>query len=126
MRTPRAKAVATVIIDAAGRSLGRVCSEAAVALRGKGLSTFAPNKLPKVDVIIKNIDNLRFTGSKLNVKKYNKFSGYPGGLKVTTLMQELEKNPERLVRRSVEHMLPKNRLASRLLLRLTVYRGEAK
>ncbi|MBI5466267.1 MAG: 50S ribosomal protein L13 [Candidatus Kerfeldbacteria bacterium] len=116
----------TVTIDASGRSLGRVCAEAASKLRGKHLVTFAPHLEPQVSVNIINIDKLRFTGTKLEVKHYYSFSGYPGGIKSTTLRQQVAKNPVRLVRRAVERMLPKNRLKARLLKRLNIYRGEAK
>ncbi len=120
MRTFHAKPASTVTIDASGRTLGRVASEAAMALMGKRQASYRPNVLPKVAVVITNAGLLRFSGKKLDTKMYHHFSGYPGGLKTTTLRQEFEKNPERLVRRCVEHMLPKNRLASRQLRYLTV------
>lgn len=120
MRTIHSKPASTVTIDASGRTLGRVASEAAMALMGKRQTSYRPNVLPKVAVIITNVKSLRFSGKKLDTKTYHSFSGYPGGLKTTTLRQEFEKNPERLVRSCVEHMLPKNRLASRQLRYLTV------
>jgi large subunit ribosomal protein L13 len=116
----------TVVIDASGRALGRVASEAAIKLRGKHLVTFAPNLESKVTVNIINIDKIRFTGTKLEVKLYHHFSGYPGGIKTTSLRQEVAKNPVRLMRRAVERMLPKNRLNSRFLKNLNIYRGDSK
>ncbi|HAO81707.1 MAG: 50S ribosomal protein L13 [Parcubacteria group bacterium GW2011_GWD2_43_10] len=115
------KSKATVItIDAAGRSLGRVASEAAIKLRGKHLASFAANKVPLLEVQVINIDKVRFTGSKLDTKKYYHFSGYPGGLRQTSLRQEFAKNPARLFRRIVKQMLPKNKLNSVLLNNLTI------
>lgn len=115
-----------VIIDAASKSLGRVATLAATKLRGKHLVTFAPNVVPAVSVAIINIAKLRFTGTKLDVKQYHHFSGYPGGLKTTTLRQEFTKDPIRLVRRAVQHMLPKNRLNARFMRNLKVYTSEPK
>ena len=115
-----------IIINAAGRSLGRVCSEAARCLMGKHLPSYQPRTLAKVSVVIQNVSAIRFSGSKLDTKQYHRFTGYPGGLKTSTLRQEFAKHPERLVHRCVEHMLPKNRLASRMMRYLTVSLGEDK
>jgi large subunit ribosomal protein L13 len=111
-----------VVIDAAGKSLGRVATQAANVLRGKNLVTFAPNIIPNVQVFIINIEQLLFTGTKLGVKTYHHYSGYPGGIKTSTLQQEFTKDPVRLVRRSIRGMLPKNRLNSRFLRNLKIYR----
>jgi large subunit ribosomal protein L13 len=111
-----------VVIDAAGKSLGRVATQAANVLRGKNLVTFAPNIVPNVQVFIINIEQLLFTGTKLEVKTYHHYSGYPGGMKTSTLQQEFTKDPVRLVRRSIRGMLPKNRLNSRFLRNLKIYR----
>jgi large subunit ribosomal protein L13 len=126
MRTRIVKSDVVVNIDASGRTLGRVCSEAALALMGKKLPSYRPNVLAKVAVVIKNVGGLRFTGSKLDTKLYQRFSGYPGGIKESTLRQEFEKHPDRLIRRAIERMLPKNRLVSRRMRYLTVYMGEEK
>ncbi|MEK7497256.1 MAG: 50S ribosomal protein L13 [Patescibacteria group bacterium] len=112
----------SIEIDADGQSLGRVASVAAHNLRGKHLPDFAQNVLPGVKVKIKNVTKLRFTGTKLKVNLYHRYSGYPGGLKTTTLEQEFIKNPVALVRQAVEHMLPKNRLQSRFMNNLTITR----
>lgn len=121
MAKPEVK-MTKVIIDAAGKSLGRVATQAANILRGKNLVTFAPNIIPNVQVFIINIEQLLFTGTKLGVKKYHHYSGYPGGIKTSTLQQEFIKDPVRLVRRSIRGMLPKNRLNSRFLRNLKIYR----
>ncbi len=114
------------MIDAAGRTMGRVASEAAMTLRGKRLVTFAPNLVPAIQVVVSNVGQLRFTGTKLTTKKYHRFSGYPGGIKTTTLQQEFERDPIRLVRQAVSHMLPKNRLNSRLIKNLKIFVGAAR
>ena len=121
-----AKKAELIVIDATGRSMGRVASEAAAKLRGKHLVDFAPNLAPKLKVEIINVSQLRFTGTKLDVKLYHHFSGYPGGLKTTTLRQEFSKDPIRLVRRAVERMLPKNRLNAVMMRNLKVYTAESK
>ena len=109
-----------ITIDAAGRSLGRVASEVAVKIRGKHLPSFTPRLAPKLKVEVVNINKARFTGSKGLTKKYYHFSGYPGGLKVTSLQQEFAKNPVRLFRQMVSRMLPKNKLNSQLLRNLII------
>lgn len=116
-------AITTITIDATGQTLGRMASQVAFKLRGKHLVSFRQNVIPPVKIVITNADKLRFTGSKLTTKTYKRFSGYPGGLKVTTLKQEFEKDPVRLVRRAVLHMLPKNRLQSRFMRNLVVTRA---
>lgn len=114
----------TITIDANGKALGRVASEAANKLRGKHLVDFDPSKAPAVEVKIINVSGARFTGTKLTVKKYHKFSGYPGGLKTTTLEQEFTKDPARLMRNMVRLMLPKNRLSAQIIKKLKIYKGE--
>lgn len=113
-----------ITIDAAGRSLGRLATEVATKLRGKHIANFAPNKVPDIAIEVINIDKLSFTGTKLDTKTYYKFSGYPGGLKVTSLRQEFTKNPVRLFRRVVKQMLPKNKLNSILLNNLSISKSQ--
>ncbi len=108
--------------DAAGQSLGRLASLVASALRGKKTVSFKPNCNPQIKVLVQNVEQLKFTGSKLKTKRYYKFSGYPGGLKITTLEQQFKKDPARLFKNVVEHMLPKNRLSKSIIKNLTVYR----
>ncbi len=110
----------SIIIDAAGKSLGRVASEVAIKLRGKDQVGYRPNKLSGVVVEVINIQQAKFTGNKLTGKKYYKFSGYPGGLKESSLRLAWQKNPSRVFRNMVAHMLPKNKLNSRLLVNLII------
>ncbi len=111
------------VIDAADRPLGRLASEVASILRGKRLPTFAPHVDPRTFVIVVNAAKVRVTGRKLRQKTYYRHSGYPGGLKETTLEQELAKRPERVIERAVRGMLPHNRLGDRLRRHLKVYAG---
>ena len=113
----------TAEIDATGQTLGRLASGVAAKLRGKNLVAFAPNKNLNSKVRVFNLSSARFTGTKLTTKKYYKYSGYPGGMKVTSLEQEFIKNPVRLFTNMVRLMLPKNRLAKQLIKNLTVDLG---
>jgi large subunit ribosomal protein L13 len=111
-----------IVVDANGKSLGRIATEVANHLRGKRTVMYAPNIVPNVEVHVVNVTGLRFTGTKLDVKLYHHFSGYPGGIKTTTLRQEFTKDPAGLVRHAVRGMLPKNRLSAQFLRHLKVYR----
>lgn len=118
-----AKIFKTIDYDAASQSMGRLASLVAITLRGKKTVTFSPNCNPQIKVRVLNIEQLRFSGSKLLTKHYYKYSGYPGGLKITTLEQQFKKDPIRLFKNVVMHMLPKNRLSKSILKNLIVYRG---
>ena len=71
-------------------------------------------------VTVENVDKLRFTGTKFEQKKYYKFSGYPGGLKETKIAKLFNDNPQEVLRKAVWNMLPKNRLRSEMIKRLTI------
>ncbi len=111
-----------VTFDATGKVLGRLASEVALVLRGKRQISFRPNVLPNIKVRVNNVSKLVFTGTKTKTKKYYHYSGYPGGLKITTLEKEFNKNPVRLFGEAVRHMLPKNRLAAKIIKNLEIYR----
>ena len=111
------------VIDAAGRPLGRVATEAAVLLRGKHKPTYEPHLDDGDFVVIINAAKVRVTGNKAEQMRYYRHSGYPGGLKVRTLARQLELHPTEVIRSSVRGMLPKNRLARKQLLKLKVYAG---
>jgi len=108
----------THVIDATNRVLGRLASEIAVLLRGKHKPGFVPYRNGGDFVKIKNVDKIRFTGNKLKGKKYYRHSGYPGGLKITSLEELFRKNPKEVLRKAVWGMLPKNRLRSQMIKRL--------
>ncbi|RRD59371.1 50S ribosomal protein L13 [Tannerella forsythia] len=112
-----------VVVDATGQSLGRICSKVAKLLRGK----YKPNFTPHVDcgdnVIIINADKVVLTGNKWNDRIYFKHTGYPGGQREVTPAQLMAKGEDRLFRKVVKGMLPKNRLGDKLLKNLYVYAG---
>ncbi|QGP91805.1 50S ribosomal protein L13 [Neomoorella glycerini] len=113
------------IIDAAGKTLGRVATEAARLLRGKHKSIFTPHVDCGDHVIVINAEKVRLTGKKLLQKKYIRHSGYPGGLKVMNYAQLLKTFPERAIEKAVKGMIPHNRLGRQMAKKLKVYRGDS-
>ena len=111
------------VIDATDVVLGRLASQTAILLRGKHKPTFAPHMDMGDFVIIINAEKVALTGSKLEQKRAYRHSGYPGGLKSTTYVELLDKNPERAVEKAIRGMLPKNSLAAQQIGKLKVYRG---
>lgn len=109
----------TYTIDASGKSMGRLASQAVLLLRGKDQADFAPHKESGNIVVVKNIEKMVLSGNKASQKSYFSHSGYPKGEKHTSLKQVLEKRgwPE-ILRRAVSGMLPKNRLRSRMIKNL--------
>ena len=111
------------VIDADGRTLGRLSSEIAVLLQGKHKPIYVPHLNTGDYVIVINAGKFRVTGKKLKQKKYYRHSGYHGGLKEQTLDQLLKKTPTRAIKYAVKGMLPKNILGRRMLSRLKLYAG---
>ena len=108
-------------IDAQGKKLGRVASQAALFLRGKGTASYTPNKLPDVEVEICNASKISITEKKVAQTVYLRYSGFPGGLRDTTLAEFVgKKGHGELLRKVVLGMLPRNRQRSWLIRRLTV------
>lgn len=107
-------------IDAKDKILGRLATEIALLLRGKNTAEFIPNKLPinKVEVI--NTEKIRLTGKKEWSKVYWRYSGYPGGIKRTSIESMREKNPARILEKAVYGMLPKNRLRAKIMKLLVI------
>lgn len=112
------------VIDATDVVLGRLASQTATLLRGKHKPTFAPHMDMGDYVIIINAEKVALTGAKLEKKKAYRHSGYPGGLTSTNYAELLDKNPVRAVEKAIRGMLPKNRLAGKMLDKLKVYAGE--
>ena len=111
------------IIDAAGKSLGRVATEAARLLRGKHKPTFTPNVDTGDNVIILNCKEAVLTGNKLDNKIYRHHSGYIGGMKEIKARDMMHKTPEKAMYLAVKGMLPKNRLGRQMIKKLRVYAG---
>lgn len=111
------------LIDAKDQVLGRVASRIAKLLVGKTKPIFTPSVDCGDFVIVTNVDNIRLTGNKLDQKLSFHHSGYPGGAKIVPYKKLFAEKPERVLYLAVKRMLPKNRLASRQILRLKMYRG---
>jgi large subunit ribosomal protein L13 len=112
-----------LVVDATGQTLGRLATRIAVALRGKNKPEYTPHVDTGDFVIVVNAEKISVTGNKLADKKYYRHSGYPGGLKVRTLGEQLERRPEEVIRKAVKGMLPRNRLARKQITKLKVYAG---
>lgn len=111
------------IIDATGKTLGRLASEAASLIRGKHKPEFTPHVDCGDFVIVINAEKIHLTGKKLTDKMYYRHSLHPGGLKVTPAQEMIQKKPERVIELAVHGMLPKNRLGDKMKLKLKVYAG---
>ena len=109
------------VIDAAGKPLGRVAAKAAVILRGKNKTTFAPNVDCGDHVIIINCDEAVLTGKKLEKKFHRTHSGWIGGLKETPYRILMQEQPELAMKVAVRGMLPKNTIGKESLKRLHIY-----
>ncbi|MFN2321973.1 MAG: 50S ribosomal protein L13 [Trueperaceae bacterium] len=114
-----------VIVDASGQTVGRLATQIASVLKGKHKPEYTPNQPMGDFVVVVNAEKVVFTGHKLDQKIYTRYTGYQGGLKMTTAREMLEKAPERVLEKAVWGMLPKNRLGRKLIRRLKVYAGEA-
>ena len=111
------------VVDAEGQTLGRLASEVAEILRGKNKPTYTPHVDTGDYVIIVNAEKIHLTGNKLQNKMYYRHSNHPGGLKVRTASEMLEKFPERMLEKAITGMLPKNKLGRKMAKKLFVYRG---
>jgi len=111
------------ILDAAGKPLGRLATEAARILRGKHKPIYTPHIDTGDHVIVINAEKVVLTGNKLKQKEYIRHSGYPGGLKRTKYEKLMQQKPEFVVEKAIKGMLPHNRLGSAMARKLRVYRG---
>ncbi len=123
MATPQTVDREWFVVDAQGKTLGRLASRIATILRGKHKPAFTPHVDTGDFVIVVNADKIRLTGRKLDQKMYWWHSGYPGGIKGRTARQMLDRKPEEVIRRAVKGMLPKNALGRHMLRKLKVYAG---
>jgi large subunit ribosomal protein L13 len=111
------------VINADGQVLGRLASRAAVLLMGKHKPDYTPFLATGDHVVVVNAAKVKLTGRKEQDKLYRRYSGYPGGLKETTVAKVRARRPERLVEEAIVGMLPKNKLGHRIARRLRVYAG---
>ncbi|MEK7583991.1 MAG: 50S ribosomal protein L13 [Patescibacteria group bacterium] len=109
----------THTIDAADKIAGRLASQIAVLLQGKHKPSYQPNIDGGDAVHIANVGKMRFSGKKLEKKVYHRFTGYPGGIRTTRLLEFFQTRPEHVLRMMVKNMLPKNKLQNAMLRRLS-------
>lgn len=111
------------VVDASGKTLGRLAKQIATVLRGKHKPAYSPHMDIGDFVIVVNASKIHVTGNKMEDKTYWSYSGYPGGMRLTTLKTKMEKDPTFPIRNAVKGMLPHNRLGRKLLKKLKVYAG---
>jgi large subunit ribosomal protein L13 len=111
------------LVDAEGKTLGRLATQIADTLRGKRKPQFTPHVDTGDFVIVVNAEKITVTGNKLDQKRYYRHSGYPGGLRSRTLREQLDRRPTEVLRVAVKGMLPKNRLARQQITKLKIYAG---
>lgn len=111
------------VVDADGKTLGRLASEIAIVLRGKNKPQYTPHTDTGDFVIVVNAEKIAVTGKKLTDKLYYRHSGYPGGIKSESLGHLLQRRPAEVLRKAVKGMLPKNRLAAQQIVKLKIYAG---
>lgn len=121
--TPENREREWLVVDASGRTLGRLATQIADTLRGKHKPEFTPHCDVGDFVVVINAEKIAVTGRKREAKLYHRHSGYPGGLKTRTFTEMLERRPEEILRLAVKGMLPRNRLARAQLRKLKIYAG---
>jgi large subunit ribosomal protein L13 len=121
--TPSTRERDWLVVDAEGKTLGRLATQIADTLRGKRKPEYTPHIDVGDFVIVVNAEKVAVTGNKREHKVYRRHSGYPGGLRSRTLGQMLERRPEEVIRLAVKGMLPRTRLGRAQLRKLKVYAG---
>ena len=111
------------VIDAEDKTLGKIAAEIAMILRGKKKPIYTPHVDCGDYVVVVNAEKVAVTGKKENQKIYKSHSGYPGGLKETTLAELRAKKPEEIIRHAVKGMMPKGKLGRQMFKKLKVYAG---
>lgn len=112
------------VVDASGKTLGRLATEAARVLSGKN----SPKYTPFIDmgdhVIVINAEKIRLTGLKSQQKVYRRYTGFPGGLREESFTRLLQRKPEKIVEEAIKGMLPKTKMGRKMASKLNVYKGE--
>ena len=112
------------LMDCSGKRLGRLSVQVANILRGKNKPEYRPNSDVGDFVVLVNAKNIEVTGNKSENKIYFRHTGYPGGIKKISFKDQLEKDPEKIIRDAVKGMLPKNKLNRQIIKKLKVYSDE--
>jgi large subunit ribosomal protein L13 len=112
------------VIDASGKTLGRLATKAASVLSGK----LNPKYVPYIDtgdhVIVINADKVRLTGLKADSKMYRRYTGFPGGLREESFTRLMSRKPEQVLEQAIKGMLPKTKMGRQMATKLKVYRGD--
>ena len=111
------------VVDAAGKTLGRLCTEIANRLRGKHKPEFTPHVDTGDYIVVVNAEKIVVTGKKTTDKLYQHHTGYPGGIKSISFDKLLLKSPEMVIEKAVKGMMPKNKLSRAMLSKLKIYAG---
>jgi len=114
----------TYLVNAEGKTLGRLATRVATVLIGKGKTVFSQDKLSGDQVIVINAKDVHISGNKPKQKLYTYYTGYPAGLRTKTFEKLMETNPEKIITQAISRMLPKNKLGREMLRRLRVYAGK--
>jgi large subunit ribosomal protein L13 len=111
------------VVDAEGKTLGRLATEVAKVLRGKNKPQYTPHVDVGDFVVVVNAEKVTVTGKKAEQKVYRRHSGYPGGMRETSYRRMLERRPTEILRKAVYGMMPKTRLARQQFRKLKIYAG---
>ena len=111
------------LVDAEGKTLGRLAARVAGVLRGKHRPTFTPHVDMGDHVVVVNAEKIHLTGNKMDTKLYRHHSGFPGGLKTATALHVFRKDPTALLTKAIEGMLPKTPLGNHMARKLRIYAG---
>jgi large subunit ribosomal protein L13 len=112
------------VVDASGQTLGRLATQVARILMGKENPKYTPFLDTGDFVVVINAEKIRVTGTKADVKVYQRYTGYPGGLRTDEYKRRMERQPARIIEAAVLRMLPKTKLGTAMMSKLKVYKGE--
>ncbi len=112
------------VVDASGKTLGRLATSAASVLSGKTNPKYVPYMDMGDHVIVINAEKVRLTGLKSQSKVYRRYTGFPGGLREESFLRLLQRKPEKIVEEAIKGMLPKTKLGRQMATKLKVYRGD--
>jgi len=112
------------VVDASGKTLGRLATEAASVLSGKRNPKYTPFLDMGDHVIVINAGKVRLTGLKAQSKQYRRYTGFPGGLREESFVRLIERRPEKVVEEAIKGMLPKTKLGRKMATKLNVYRDD--
>ena len=112
------------VVDASGQTLGRLASQVARRLMGKENPKYTPFLDTGDHVVVINAEQVKITGMKTEQKKYQHYTGYPGGLRTEALSKRMVRKPELVIEEAVARMLPKNKLGKQMFTKLKVYKGD--